>query len=551
MKRLSLLITLLLVALLLVACGASSEPEPAKEEPAATPTPAPTAEPTKPPEPAVGGTLVFALSNEPTTLDVHLSAEVYDIGQYIGASLLSKDLETGEYIPYLAEEWSVSEDGLSYEFKLREDVKFHDGSPLTAHDYAWTFNRALTLDGSTAGSVLLGLAEAVAVDDYTLQFNMAQPNSILLDVVSRPTYHQPLSQAYVEKMGDDYGRNPMGVGPYKFKEWKTGDKIVLERNPDFNWGPAFTRGDAPYIETIEFRVIPEYATQLAGAEADEIDYLQLEAKDVDKFKSDDRFQVFDRLDQGSGDMIFMNVTKSPFDDIKVRQAFNLAVNRDALVDVILRGHGIPSSGPITAGTVGYWPGVEDFAYGFDLDKAKELMAEAGYTPGDDGILQKDGQPLKLVLKTLPAESAKTAEILQQQFKALGVDVTIEQHELGILYSDLAAGKYEFAINRLGWQDYGLMFAMYHPAMLGVFNHTQLSSDEELNGMLMTMIGAPVQSVVQDAANQAQQRIVEQAYSVPLFTTINSWALNKRVQDATYTDMSGALYLFDAYIETSP
>ncbi|MBX7236264.1 MAG: hypothetical protein K1X65_17905 [Caldilineales bacterium] len=542
MKALTSLLIIVLVAVLLAACGGAQATP--------TPVPAPTSppEPTAPPQPAVGGKMVIALATEPTSLDVHRASDLYPVMQFVGASLLTKDPDSGEYLPYLATEWSVAEDGLSYEFKLRDDVKFHDGTPLTAQDYAYTFNRAIAQQPpSTAGAVLLGLAQAEAVDDHTLKLTMAQPNSTLLDVLSRPTYHQPLPQAATEKLGDDFGRQPISVGPFKFKEWVTGEKIVLERNPDFAWGPSFSRGAAPYIETIEFRFLPEYATRLAGLEAGEVDYMMLEAKDIERLGADGKYQMLPRLDQGSGETILMNVTKAPFDDVNVRKAINLAIDREVLVKVVQQGQAQVDKGPITAATYGYWPGVEQIGYGYDLEQAKKLMTDAGYTASADGILQKDGKPLSLTLMT-SARNAKDAEIIQQQLRQLGIDVKIQQAEYGIMQADLTKGNYDFALNRLGWQDYGLMFAMYHPAMLGVFNQTQLN-DEALNNLLLPMIGAPVPAVVQDFANKSQQYLVEQAYSAPLYGVMTTYALDNRIHDARFAPLFDAIWLFDAYIDT--
>lgn len=544
MKPLVSLLIIVLVAGLLAACGGAQ----ATATPVPPPSEAAPPEPTAPPQPTVGGKLVIALAGEPTSLDVHRASDLYPVMQFVGGSLLTKDPQSGEYLPYLATEWSVSEDGLTYEFKLRDDVKFHDGTPLTAQDYAYTLNRAIAQQPqSTAGAALLGLAQAEAVDDHTLKLTMAQPNSTLFDVLSRPTYHQPVPQAAVEKLGDAFGRSPVGVGPYKFKEWVTGDRIVLERNPDFAWGPSFSRGAAPYIETIEFRFLPEYATRLAALEAGEVDYTQVEAKDVERLKADGKYQMLPRLDQGSGEAILMNVTKPPFDDVNVRKAINLAINRDVLVKVVQQGQAQVDKGPITAATYGYWPGIEQIGYGYDLEQAKKLMANAGYSAGADGILQKDGKPLSLTLMT-SARNTKDAEIIQQQLRELGIDVKIQQAEYGIMQADLVQGNYDFAINRLGWQDYGLMFAMYHPAMLGAFNQTQLN-DEALNNLLLPMIGAPVPAVVQDFANKAQQHIVEQAYSAPLYAVMTTYALNNRVYDAQFAPMFDAIWLFDAYTET--
>ena len=519
-------------------------------EPTAVPEPA-TATPEPEPELAVGGTLVFAQGYEVDTLDVHKSGQVYFVGSYLGASLMSRDPETGEYIPYLAESWEVAEDGMEYVFHLRQDVKFHDGTPLTAHDYAWTFNRAKDpkTQSPTAGPSLTGLAIAEAVDDHTLRFKMAWPNAALMDTLATPCYYQPLSQAYVEKMGDDYGRHPLGVGPFKFKEWITGEKIVLERNPDFAWGPEFTRGGPSYIEALEFRTIPEYSTQLAGLETGELDYVGLEIKDLEHIQNADQFQIFPVMSKGGGFQLAMNTTRPPLDDVRVRRAFNYAVSKEPIIQVATLGHALPLYGPLTPATLGYWPGAEDMGYRFDLEKAKSLLAEAGYTPGEGGWLEKDGQRLTVDLKAASnwAQDIKVAEILMEQFKALGVEVNLEQLEEGVLFDVLAGGDYSMSLESdLDWDNFGILFAMFHSSMVGSWNRVRVTDMDEMVGDMTT---AANPQALEEASIALQKRVIEQAYYVPLYAATDYYALNNRVQGA----LPGArwdLYLFDAYIETT-
>ncbi|MFZ4617871.1 MAG: ABC transporter substrate-binding protein [Rectinemataceae bacterium] len=490
--------------------------------------------------------LIFGVQSEPPTMDIHVSPTVFDQGQYIGASLITRDPTTGKYLPYLAKSWSVSPDGLTYEFTLRDDVYFHNGQKLTAKDYAWTFNRAISVPvQSTAGATLLNMKEAVAIDQYTFQIKLKMPNSTLFDVLSRPTYHQPLSQAYVESKGDAYGRSPLGVGPYKFKEWVTGSKMVLERNPAFAWGPSFTAGKAPQIETVEFRFIPEYATRLAGLEAGEIDYMQLEAKDVARFKQNPKYQLFTRGDSGSGWVVILNLSKEPFTDIRFRKALNHGVDRNMLVKVAALGQAEVQNGPITKNTQGYWDGVDGIAYAYDVAKAKSYLADMGYKPGADGIMQKDGARLSLVLD-IPGGETRTGEILQQQLKAIGIEVKLRQKEVPVLYADLAKGDFQFALNRYGWEDYGLMFAMFHPAMLGNLNHSQQSQDKTLTQILGGAVFGPNDQVTGPLIIQVQKYLVEQAYSVPLYTHLFTYALNKRVKGVVYHRISPLI--FDASIQ---
>ena len=504
--------------------------------------------------PAVGGTLYYVLGGDPDTLDPQLSTggSMYQVSQFLGASLIAKDPETGEYIPYLAESWSVADDGLSYEFKLKENIRFHDGTPLTAHDFVWTFERAMdpaTMSAATA-AMLQGVIGAEAVDDYNLRLNTAWANYYLLENLTDPVFFQPMSQAYVEQAGEQYGRQPLGVGPFKFKEWVTDEKIVLERNPDFAWGPGGTRGGPPYIENLEFRIVPEYATRVAGLEAGEIDYAQLEVRDVEHIEATGQFQIFSALRRGIGPMVLLNVSQPPFDDVRVRQAFNLALDREALIKVVLLGQAIPQYGPISPSVQGYWPGVEYIGYNYDPDKARALLTEAGYVQGSDGVWEKDGQPLAVVLK-VPSDSpghVKLAPVLQQQLKELGVDVELELVEFGVLDPLYSQGAYDFGLINYTYSNSGLLYAMYHSRMVGSLNSSQVSNPE-LDKILETMGFTTDPEVNQKAADEAQRFIVEQAYIIPLYTPKIPYVMNNRVKDAVFSPITGMLDLFDAYIET--
>ena len=183
----------------------------------------------------------------------------------------------------MAERWETSPDGLTWTFFLRKDVKFQDGTPLTANDYVYTFERAV--DPATAspvtGTQLATVAKTEAPDDYTFKVTLKEPYFPFLDNLAAPGTMQPLSKAWVEKYGEDYGRHPMSVGPYKLKEWVTGDHITLERNPDYAWQPPYAHQGPRYIQEFVIRIIPEVATVVAAFEAGELDYSALDAQYID------------------------------------------------------------------------------------------------------------------------------------------------------------------------------------------------------------------------------------------------------------------------------
>lgn len=546
MKRINFLIGVFLVLVLLAGCAAPQPEEaapevgaPEAEAPADTPVPEPTTVPKK---------LVMALTTELDSLDIHKSGNVWAIGQHYGASLVLRDPETGEFIPYLATSWE--KDGINWIFHLRDDVVFHNGTPLTAADYAWSFSRAINPEtmSPTAGPSLQGLLSVELIDDYTFKFIMGMPNSVMLNTLADTCYHQPLNQAYVEEMGEEYGRNPLGVGPFKFVEWVTGDHVTLEANPAFDWAPAYASGGAPKVEQIEFRFIPEYATQLAGLEAGDIHYLwSLESRDIATFMEDDRFELFSNLSWGSGMQITFNLPKAPFDDINVRKAMNMMLDREAIVEIVLLGYGVPLYGPATPSAYGYWQGVEEIGYHYDLEGAKAQLEEAGYTPGDDGIYQKDGERLSFTLALTP-DTVKTAEVLQQQFAAGGVEIELEQLDFGVFNQQVGGGDFDIALGSYGWPDIGILFAQYHTLMLnGGYNYSQID-DPDLSAMLMGMVASPDEPTFYDFGEKIQRYLVENAYNIPIYAEEYYQVVSKEVNGYLWDPYEATLRFFDASIE---
>jgi peptide/nickel transport system substrate-binding protein len=539
---------LILAATVLSACGGASTPTVA---PTTGPTQAPPTATAVPPTPTakapqVGGNLVFALG-EPETLDPQatVSEGMQTMMRYIGGTVLSKDPKTDAYIPYLAESYKISADYLTWEIVFRKGMKWHDGTPFTAKDYEYTLARVQTIASTATASLIRGMEKAIAIDDYTIRLTFTEPNFSLLDGLTS-AFMTPLPQAYVERVGQDYGRKPIGLGPFKFKEWITGYRVVVERNPDFTWGPAFSRGGAPYLQTITFRLISEYDTVVAGLESGEIGIAKIQTKDLERLTGTGQFQFLETLYQGAGPWIVFNVERPPLDDVRIRQALNYAVDRKALLKVVGYGQGEVTYGPLSPAVRGYWPGVEKIGYGYDPDKAKALFKEAGYTTGADGMLQKDGKPLKIKLSVYPAHQ-KVAEPLQQQFKELGVGIELHVNEGAALSAQVREGTTEMVVDYWPWPDSTILYALFHSKLIGVLNLGRVKADD------VDKLCNDINTLTDDKARQAstdalQKLIVERAYVAPLYALKTFTAVNKQVHGIIHSSISGYNDFFDAWMD---
>ncbi len=558
MKHYIVVLILVLTMSLLAACG-DSTPAPqesvdqATEQPTlpaaidTAPPPPPTAE--TPAGPAVGGKVVMNFEVEVDTLDISKAMGGMNVLEYTGASLLALHPETGELVPYLAKDWTISDDGLTYEFTLRDDVTFHNGTPLIAEDYVWTIQRMMDPEiGSNCGYLVYSsVSEVEAVDEYTLQITLFAPNYYFIYKMAFGACGQPMSKAYAEEVGDDeLGTNPVGVGPFRFKSWEPAVKVVLERNPDFSWGPSFTHGGPPYIETLEIHGIVDHALRQAALEAGEIDLTEIAHEDAERVESTGQFQILDLVPGSGADSVFMNNAKPPFDDIRVRQALNLAIDRDLLIKVMFAGEAEIMRGILSPPTIGYCGEAAELGYTFDLEKAKELMAEAGYTPGSDGMLQKDGEPLVLVMPVYSFVE-KLGILVQEQYKALGVQVELEQGETNAVYADAMSGNFDIFLSGFLYEDASLMEWMFSSANIGAYNFGQIS-DPKMDELLTTMINTTDPETNLQAACDIQVYAVEQAFTVPLYVAKLSSAVSNELKGVVWFRY-GRYELFDAYLET--
>jgi peptide/nickel transport system substrate-binding protein len=491
------------------------------------------------------------LFQAPDTLDPHnmnLAVSGY-VSSFYGATLVAVDPDNN-FVPYLAESWKISDDGLTWDFTLKQGVKFHDGTPLTAEDFVWSFERAMS--GETtgwAGSLLDPLESAEALDDATLRLKLKEPFAPFLFTLTDPSM-QPLPEQAVEKLGEQFGQSPIGVGPYIVTEYLTGDTVVMERNPDFNWGPAFGHAGPSYIEKLVFKTIPEAATAVAGLETGEIDiyYQTIDASDVQRVKDAGHHVIYEGLFKGSFPEIYMNTSKPPFDDVRVRQALNLAVDKDFMIKAILQGQGVQAFGPISPAVIGYWPGVEEIGYKFDLEQAKTLMQEAGYTYNGDGMLEKDGQPLQLRL-TLGPRLIKEAEIVQEQWKKLGIEVKVEALDYAARLPEYEAGTYDFTASGFAGDEADILWYYYHSSQIGRggANYWR-AQDAELDALLDGSRTETDPAKRQEILNQVQKRIVDQAYDIFLYSATQFVPVHTRIKGVVWSDKNYSVYLNDAYIQ---
>lgn len=373
-----------------------------------------------PPAQAVerGGNLVASLFLEPLSLDPLLgNAPPVDkqVLRLIYDSLLTHSSD-GEIVPNLAESFEYSDDNLSLTLRIRDGVLFHDGTPVNAEAVAYSLRRIVVEETpSIYASHFSKVAEIVVVDPMTVRVDLSSPSSeFLTSMAGIPG--MIVSPTARKELGDDYGVNPVGSGPFKFESRRGGSSLQLRRNPDY-WELGDDGQALPYLDGITFRWVLEPSVKVIELASGNIQLVdRVEPEDFDRLEADQNVTLFDA--GGISHWIALNITKAPFDDRRLRQALYHGINRE-LVAQISAGDSWQLTPTFVHPTERIYDASID-PYNYDTDRARELLAEAGYGPD---------KQLPWTLSMIQREpDVSIAQVLQAQLADIGMDVTLELME---------------------------------------------------------------------------------------------------------------------------
>ncbi|ADG81668.1 ABC transporter substrate-binding protein [Thermincola potens] len=370
---------------------------------------------------------VFGKSGDASGLDpINVTdGESLYVTQQIFDTLLDYEEDSTEVKPGLATEWENSRDGKEWTLKLRQGVKFHDGTPFNAEAVKFNFDRWRDEknpyhkggDFSYYTAMFSGfpgvIKDVIVVDEYTVKFVLTKPMAPFLANLAMATFGISSPEA-IKKYGEDYFKHPVGTGPFKFVKWEKDQQIVVEKNPEY-WGGK------PKVDKVVFRVIPDNSARFLELKAGTIDaMIGLNPDDVENVKNDPNLQLLLRPSMNVG-YLAINVEKKPFDNLQVRQAINYAINKKALIDAFYAGLAKPAKNPMPPSLWGYNDKVKDYEY--DPAKAKALLAEAGYPNGFKTTLW--AMPVARDYMPQPKE---IGQAIQQDLAKVGIDAKIVTYD---------------------------------------------------------------------------------------------------------------------------
>jgi peptide/nickel transport system substrate-binding protein len=416
---------LLVSGMFLAACGTSKQPSNGAQ----------------PGTPVKGGQLVIGVGGDASYLNPVVASDgaSYKYNWLIFDGLVELD-ENLKIKPLLAQTWDISPDGLSYTFHLNPKAKWHDGQPVTADDVAFTFYKLLDPTTQTQNraffDALVGFPELTdpknpkkpeelakkpieVIDPATVKFNLRYPYAPFLSVLVSPrggiVPKHVLEGKDINK--DAFNQKPVGSGPFKVVEWKKDNRLVLEANPDYFLG-------RPQLDRIIIRVIPDPVVRVQELKSGGIDLVDTPPlEEVAAYKNDPQFQVITASTPSYHYFGFL-LDNPLFQEKKVRQAITYAVDFDVIIKKVLQGYATRATGPWPPSSWANNPNVKPYPY--DVEKSRQLLAEAGWKPGPDGILVKDGKRFEFSVKGDQAsQNVKDATvIMQEQLGKVGIKLNI-------------------------------------------------------------------------------------------------------------------------------
>ena len=436
------------------------------------------------PEPAEPKTLVVSVPTQYSD-NFDISTMIYSMEptHMIYDTLVSVDHDYVYQPGALADRWEVSDDGTVVTFYLKEGITFHDGSDFNAEVLKWWFEEMVKEDKCCA-YMYTAITEIEIIDDYTIALHFEGPFPALFYYLSG-SWGLIMSQAEYERLGpDEYATNPSGTGPFILDEWVFNESLTLVKNPDYDWAPEWTGQEAPNVDKIIYRIVPEDATRMVELEAGDVHIvMQAPWREIPRYMTDPDYQVY-QSPSATIWFVGMNVTAPLVSDLRTRQAIGHAIDRDVIQQTLYMGLG-RATNTYLAGELAADKGVSEYAPSYDPAKAAELLAEAGWVMGDDGVLVAEnvegvdaGTRFEFDYWTyMTDEARRLAEATQKMLADVGIKANITPMDNPTYAAQLEAGGHSIILRAYEWDGLDILPWFHDAGYLPYPNYLGVNDEE--------------------------------------------------------------------------
>ncbi|MFE3032218.1 ABC transporter substrate-binding protein [Streptomyces canus] len=498
-------------------------------------------------QPRSGGTLTFAVGSDAGCVDpqqVASNETIYSVRQIVD-SLTDQDPRTGKIEPWLAKSWDISSDATTFTFHLRSGVTFSDGSQLTAQVVKDNFDAVPRLGalGALAEGYLSGVKSTTVVDPLTVKVTFGQPNAQFLQATSTHSLGIESSASVKKTPQQKCSDGVVGSGPFVLKQYVQNQSLTLAKRTGYAWGSSLwaKKGEA-YLDKLVFKVVPEAGVRAGSLQSGQVDAISSVGRANEAALKGGQVTLQRRANPGVVFGLAFNNSRPVLKDAKVRQAILFAIDRQQIADTVFPTGTQAATSVLAHTTPDYTSLASDLA--FDAAKAKSLLDSAGWKPDSDGIRAKDGKKLSLTIDWIPnaATNQPALELIQQQLKAVGVQVTLKQLQLTQLAPTLQSGAYDAAWSNITRADPDILRSSFSTKLANFYRVPVGSLDTALSAQAATTDAAKRKQLV----GQAQQLIVKNAYNAPVVELQTQLGVAKKVHDLNF-DASSRIQLHDTWI----
>lgn len=494
-----------------------------------------------------GGTLTFAVGSDAGCVDPQQSGSnesIYSVRQTVD-SLTDQDPETGKIVPWLAKSWDIDSKATTFTFHLRSGVTFSDGSELTAQVVKDNFDAVPKLGalGTLAQGYLSGVKSTTVVDPLTVKVTFKEPNAQFLQATSTHTLGIESSASVKKTPQQKCSDGAIGSGPFVLKQYVQNQSITLVKRTGYDWGSSLwsQKGEA-YLDKLVFKVVPEAGVRAGSLQSGQVDVISSVGKANEAALKGGQVTLQRRANPGVVFGLGLNHSRPALKDTKVRQAILSAIDRQQIADTVFPTGTQPATSVLAHTTPDYTNLASDLA--FDAARAKSLLDAAGWKASSDGIRTKDGKKLSLTITWFPnsATNQPALELVQQQLKAVGVDVVLKQLQVSQFSTTLQSGDFDVVWGNVTRSDPDILRSSFSTQLANFYHLSASSLDTALSAQAATTDTAKRKQLV----GEAQKLLVQNAYYVPVVELQTQLGVSKKVHDLDF-DSGSRIQLHDTWI----